>query len=385
MLLVFALLVISACVGCRPSSEREGAAGSPTTSEWSGAWAESQAVNELSLGDPAPPLSIDHWVTGDPIPALLTGQIYVVEFWATWCPPCRASIPHLSQLQQQYRDSVQVIGVTREAEPIVSDFLTKLQTARETPTEVVNYRLATDETGATYAAYMEAAGQSGIPTAFIVGVDGKVEWIGHPMVLDDPLSQVVAGDWDREGAIAQSQQERRLQEISAELDDLMRCRQWDEALSRLDRLEAKWGRSSVTSEKRLSILHRAGRTEATSAVRAELVDLLWDNAPALNEIAWEIATEGGGHDLDLACKAARRASELREHQDAAILDTLARVYYERGELDEAIRWQKKAAEYNQGYPEIDETLDAYQSEKAAQSAASESHAPDEPPGDGDRT
>jgi tetratricopeptide (TPR) repeat protein len=155
-----------------------------------------------------------------------------------------------------------------------------------------------------------------------------------------------------------------LQATSGELNALLRTRQWDEALAWMDRFEANWGRSSVTSNRRLSILHRAGRTAATSAVRAELIDLLSDNATALNQIAWEIATEGGGRDLDLALKAARRGSALRSHRDAAILDTLARVYYEQGELDEAIRWQKKAVEHNQGIPEIAETLDAYLAEQA---------------------
>ena len=50
---------------------------------------------------------------------------------------------------------------------------------------------------------MRAAGQSGIPTAFIVGKTGQVEWIGHPMTMDEPLAQVVAGDWDRAAAKAE--------------------------------------------------------------------------------------------------------------------------------------------------------------------------------------
>ena len=44
---------------------------------------------------------------------------------------------------------------------------------------------------------MQAAGQNGIPTAFLVGKTGLIEWIGHPMTMDKPLAQVVAGDWDR--------------------------------------------------------------------------------------------------------------------------------------------------------------------------------------------
>jgi thiol-disulfide isomerase/thioredoxin len=361
-LLSIAVLAILADAGCRPSSEMGTSDATPPRRPE--VVAASRQVASLDIGDPAPALSIAQWVTADPVTSFTEGRIYVVEFWATWCPPCRASVPHLNQLQRQYADQVQLIGITREPETAVREFLAESRAAGADSEESVSYCLAADRDGETHAAYLEAAGQNGIPTAFIIGSDGRLEWIGHPLMLDEPLAEVVAGNWDREAAILRSRQEKRLQATSGELNALLRTRQWDEALAWMDRFEADWGRSSVTSNRRLSILHRAGRTAATSAVRAELIDLLWDNATALNQIAWEIATEGGGRDLGLALKAARRGSELRSHQDTAILDTLARVYYEQGELDEAIRWQKKAVEHNQGIPEIDETLDAYLAEKA---------------------
>ena len=44
--------------------------------------------------------------------------------------------------------------------------------------------------------WMTAAGQEGIPTAFIVNKEGKIAWIGHPMEMDKPLEKIVAGTWD---------------------------------------------------------------------------------------------------------------------------------------------------------------------------------------------
>ncbi len=58
------------------------------------------ARGSLAVGDPAPPISIAEWATGEPVSVLANDQVYVVEFWATWCPPCRSSMPHISQLQQ---------------------------------------------------------------------------------------------------------------------------------------------------------------------------------------------------------------------------------------------------------------------------------------------
>jgi hypothetical protein len=55
--------------------------------------------------------------------------------------------------------------------------------------------MAIDDNGATGAAYMQAAGMNSIPTAFIVGKDGVLQWIGHPASMDEPLKAVVEGTW----------------------------------------------------------------------------------------------------------------------------------------------------------------------------------------------
>jgi hypothetical protein len=109
-------------------------------------------------------------------------------------------MPHLSQLQQKYGNDIMFVGVTREPEETVKQFLGQEQAPGKTWADVVQYRLAVDAADATNTAYMSAAQQSGIPTAFIVGRDALIEWIGHPMTIDDPLEKVAAGTWDRKAA-----------------------------------------------------------------------------------------------------------------------------------------------------------------------------------------
>jgi len=78
----------------------------------------------------------------------------------------------------------------------------------------------------------------------------------------------------------------------------------------------------------------------------QLVEMSWSNAAMLNSVAWIMVTKAppSARDLDTALRAAERAAELLRHEDAGTLDTLARVHYEMGHLDLAIRWQRKAVE-----------------------------------------
>ena len=65
----------------------------------------------LKVGDPAPPLAVGPWIKGEPIPKLEKGRVYVVEFWATWCGPCKANMPHLSRLARKVKGKAEIIGV----------------------------------------------------------------------------------------------------------------------------------------------------------------------------------------------------------------------------------------------------------------------------------
>jgi tetratricopeptide (TPR) repeat protein len=193
------------------------------------------------------------------------------------------------------------------------------------------------------------------------------------MAIEEPLARVVAGDWDRAAAIAEFKQQQRLQEIQMELTRVVRDQNWDKALELLDEAQAAMGPSAGLTQYRIGVLQMAGRTDEVAALQAELVQQSWDDPMMLNEIAWGIAIGEGERDLDLALKTAERAAELTSHEDASILDTLARVYYEQGKLAEAVEWQKKAVGLDAGNEQLTAALQMYEAELA------EPASPDTPP------
>lgn len=130
----------------------------------------------LTLGDFAPALNIDV-IKGDPV-NLEDGRnkhVYIVEFWATWCGPCKYSIPHLTKLQEKYRDDgLIVIGISDEDEKTIRPYVEHMG-------DVMAYTVAVDRRRGTKSSYMDGFGETGIPRAYVVDVNGRVIWYGNPM------------------------------------------------------------------------------------------------------------------------------------------------------------------------------------------------------------
>ncbi len=299
----------------------------------------------LKVGDPAPKLQVAKWVQGEPVKEFQRDTAYIVEFWATWCGPCRVSIPHLNEIHKKFKDKgLVVIGQDSfeseegKVEPFVKDMGEKM-----------TYRVAMDDGqhGTMAQTWMDAANQPGIPTAFVVNKQGIVAWIGHPMEInDETVQQVLDGSYDITKAAAESARRAKLMKLSGQWSNAMKDKNWDDAESALDQIEKLLpeGQRSSVSLPRLKVLLSKGDTKAASKLASQVSDSNKDKAMMQNDLAWEMLTHKDvqERDLDLAYKIAVRANDAAQGKNPAILDTLARALFMQDQKDKAIELQEKA-------------------------------------------
>lgn len=312
----------------------------------------------LRVGDPAPGLEVAKWVKGDAVPSLDKGKIYVVEFWATWCGPCKVSIPHLTELHKKFGDKVTFIGVSSfenkwdGVEPFV-----------KSEGDQMDYDVAmdkidnpTDREGYMAKNWMEAAHQNGIPTAFVVDKEGKVAWIGHPMSLEDPLAKIVDGTWDRAAAAKEFDKAMAAQEAEANsparklamaFSQAIRAKKWDEALADAD----KFGKLDKRYEPSVNFMKMTVYAQSGNGKKYDETAEMVMNGPAkndpntLNEIAWNIVdpkSKLNPKNFKLAEKAASKAVELSQRKVAALIDTLAWSEYGLGNKKKAVELETEA-------------------------------------------
>jgi peroxiredoxin len=366
------------------------------------------SAHAVQLGEPAPPLQVSEWVRGQPvdIAAGRSNTVYVVEFWATWCPPCLENIPHLAELQQEFKASnVVVVGISDEDDPTVRRFVTRRGTN-------MTYHVAVDEDGKTVAAYLGDSAQSYIPVAFVVDKEGRIAWkgMGFPMVnLERTVKEILAGNFNiergqkRESArqtlsdfvqqASMVDDEKVLAGKAAELEaldkevggiipgktlhatELLNSIKFQNAVNayqkaimfnkdeaEVERLDKEIQASAPADfdmagfKERVSFLKTfdnyyfavtgQGNTDQIPALTKKLSETNVKDARLLDKLAWVILTDEHikTRDAHLAARFAKTAVDVSGGNDVVLLDTYARALFDTGKTADAVIWEKKALE-----------------------------------------
>ncbi len=138
---------------------------------------------------PAPPLNIKHWIQPREQPPSgwqdLSGKVVVIEFWATWCGPCVAAIPHLNEVARKFQNrGVQIISVSDEEATTVEKFLAK---------RPIEGWVALDTDGSIFNTY---AVQARPRTALVDARGNLLALADVDQVTDEILEQLLAGNVD---------------------------------------------------------------------------------------------------------------------------------------------------------------------------------------------
>lgn len=312
------------------------------------------AASELNIGDAAPALRVDRWLVGPAVHRFERGRVHVVVFVARWSPQCELSLIHMAQLQRAHNGlSVLGVAIFESAHVEVASWAGRIADFTTFPivTDDVDPSRAPRE-GAMVESWMDAAGEAGVPTAFLIDRQGKIAWIGHPLTLDAPLERVIAGEWNTEEA-------RRLRDKAVGSDRVL-----NRLLRRLDRSEsaaeaARWlsevdaliaadpNARDVLNAKKLYILLETDEAAAVAHARATSIDVAEAPKPAtLNGIAWALIDpdrRAGASDdaVRAAHEIATHACTRTEFEDVPSLDTLALATFLSGELAKAVELQER--------------------------------------------
>ncbi len=221
-----------------------------TAEEWK------DSVNSLQVGARAPmQLKVEQWIRGEPFENLNRGHVYVIEFGATWCGPCRAAIPHLSELAKKYSGKATIVSVyTDKSVAAVESFIQRMGDRIAYPVVMDNHKMGMQKT------WMEPSGLGGIPNAFIVGPEATVVWIGHPIdITDDMLDQIINGTFDSRQATAKQEKKRQ---VVAEIRVAEKMGDFERALKLINQLVVGNPKNPYTPVDKFRILLQYDESEA---------------------------------------------------------------------------------------------------------------------------
>ncbi|MES2709662.1 MAG: TlpA disulfide reductase family protein [Verrucomicrobiota bacterium] len=327
------------------------------------------ATAAVTVGSPAPPIVNAAYIRGEPVKSFEPGKVYMVEFWATWCGPCVASIPHINDLHRKFADKGFIVIGQNISEPdltLVEPFLKEMG-------DKMTYRVALDDTqgsekGKMMDTWMKAAGIKSIPNAFLIGKDQKIAWIGHPLELkEETVEAVLAGTFDVPAFAKKYAEQAALDEKISTLLSSTRLKitvsDWEAANRDIEELTKLTAESQPFMPDLLRLemaCKRADLPAATALTKKFAIDQAKSASLVAHACALlEGAAKGDRPTLEVADKILSDIAAAQEKKGVSLLVQQARVKKALGKTEEAVTLagQAMAAAPEKARPAVKKSLE----------------------------
>lgn len=313
-----------------------------------------QAQAKLTIGDAAPGIRYSKWLKGTPVNSMNDDKLYVLEFWATWCGPCIAAMPHLSELSEKYKEQAVFIGVNvleKTGEKPYESALPNVERFVNSSANRMKYNVIADNNAQDmYNGWMKAAGIGGIPTTFVVHKQ-KIVWIGHPIKLDSVIPPILDGTYDMaahkkvydKDAGAQVKMMKELEEARASIKAAVEKKDFDGAFKLIDESIQKQPvfKLLFKFEKFKILLENVGEAEALKYAG----ELNRESDSYAIQVAMYVAEKEGLSKNLYQFALAGMEKQLEKNKFSALYNMLATLYSKSGDLKAAVQAQEKAVEY----------------------------------------
>jgi thiol-disulfide isomerase/thioredoxin len=308
----------------------------------------------LKIGDPAPAINVIKWTKtkGSEIARfkegeavnLEPGQVYVVEFWATWCGPCKMGMPHLSELARHYQGTVTFMGISvkENRQSGNSEYISKVEDFVKHRSASMDYNVGIDgPENIMNNTWLVPAGLRGIPAAVVVNKEGKIGWMGHPMFgLDAAIELALAGKLDAKTGQALVDENNKNTAIWSSHTHLV-----NKALEAKDFAtdNAVPGFALWTTQNRYKLLSFTDSAAAKQLAEKHFQANYLGEESLMMLGTFIVENDLQHRDYDLALKMLLRVRELQvnSHTNVRLNDFIARSYAALGDYTNAAKFQEE--------------------------------------------